>query len=85
MIVSPAAGREIFLSREILRKAEVKTLMPPPAESVARADGMSLSFENGGRGEIRLGWKPREAGWLKGKVLVGDPPVEFEFRQFVYF
>jgi len=85
MIVSPATGRTVFFSREILRKAEIKTVMPFPAEGQARPDGMSFEFGHSGRGEIHLGWKPREAGWIRGKVRVGEPAVEFEFKQFVYF
>lgn len=85
MILAPAIGQDIFFSREILRKNEISTVMPLPVRGESRAGGMNFQFLNAGRGEVHVDWKPREAGWTKGTITMGNPPVEFELKQFVYF
>lgn len=85
MIVAPASGEKVFFSREILRRAAIQNVMPLPLRGEAEAGGMSFRFGNGGQGEIHMDWKPKEAGWTKGKVMIGEPPVEFDLKQFVFF
>lgn len=84
-LVVSGPGGEVFFSREILQRNELTNAVPSPRSSEALTGGLRLKFEAVSGGEIHFDWKPRRAGRLKGKVALGEPPVEFEVSQFVYF
>jgi len=69
----------LFVSRSLLDRIQLQTIVPPPVGAEPRSDGAVLNFDPGGAGGITLVAQPATVGLVSHAVAAaGGLPVSFQ-------